>query len=89
MYDENCSQKPPFYALDYSTNCDLRAALEKTLPEIVTRKEAANLTGGFLKAKTLANMDALKRGPARKIRIGRQVGYFKEDFIDFFIQQVK
>lgn len=83
MYSDN------FSSCTFSTDSEIRKALEKTLPEIVTRKEAANLTGGFLKAKTLANMDALHRGPARKIRIGRQVGYFKEDFIDFFMQQVK
>ena len=89
MYDTNLSQHPTCHPWEYTRDRDIRAALEKTLPEIVTRKEASSLIGGFLKPKTLANMDALKRGPARKIRVGKQVRYFKEDFIDFFMQQVK
>lgn len=73
----------------FTNNNDIREALETTLPEIVTRKQASELTGGFFKPKTLANKDALGIGPRKKILIGRQVGYLKQDFIDFFMQQIK
>ena len=72
-----------------SSTQQIRQALINTLPEIVSRKQAAELTGGFLTVKTLANLDALHRGPAHKFMIGRQVGYLKEDFIDFFMEQVR
>ena len=73
----------------FVNNNDIREALEKTLPEIVTRKQACELTGGFFHPKTLANKDALGIGPRKKIKIGRQAGYNKQDFIDFFMQQIK
>ena len=73
----------------FANNNDIREALEKTLPEIVTRKQACELTGGFFHPKTLANKDALGIGPRKKIKIGRQAGYNKQDFIDFFMQQIK
>ena len=45
---------------NYSNDQDIRRALEKSLPEIITRKEVSALTGGFFKPKTLSNLDAKK-----------------------------
>lgn len=73
----------------YHTTEQIKDSLKESLPPIFTRKKAAELTGNFITAKTMANLDAINRGPARKVMIGRQIGYFKEDFIDFFINYVK
>lgn len=74
---------------NYDSIQKIKDALEENLPPLVTRKKAAELTGNFLTPKTMANLDALNRGPANKIMIGRQVGYLKDDFIAFFLQQVR
>ena len=74
---------------NYSSDQDIGRALERSLPEIATRKEVSILTGGFFKPKTLSNMDAKNQGHARKIMIGKYVGYFKSDFIEFFMRQIK
>ena len=74
---------------NYSTAQQIKQALTEVLPEIVTRKRASELTGGFISPKTMANLDSLNRGPAKKIMIGKQVGYMKNDFIDFFLRQIK
>jgi hypothetical protein len=74
---------------NYDSTQKIKDALLENLPPLVTRKKAAEVTGNFITPKTMANLDALNRGPANRIMIGRQVGYFKEDFIDFFLRQVR
>jgi hypothetical protein len=86
MYETNSSPCAPW---QYNSVNKIKNALEEHLPPLVTRKKAAELSGNFITPKTLANYDAMNLGPQNKIMVGRQVGYFKEDFIEFFLRLVK
>lgn len=55
-------------------------SLERNLPAVFCREEAARQMGGILRAKTLANLDAAGRGPT-KVRIGKKIGYEKHSFL--------
>ncbi|MEF3698233.1 helix-turn-helix transcriptional regulator [Desulfolutivibrio sp.] len=56
------------------------AALINSLPPIVARKEIDRYLGGMISKGYLANLDSEGQGPKR-IRIGRHVGYLREDLI--------
>ena len=49
--------------------------IEKELPPVVSRAEAARITGGLISVKTLSNEDALCKGPSERVRVGSKVGY--------------
>jgi len=63
----------PAFPVDFSS-------LYRTLPPIVARKEIARYLGGIISKGYLANLDSEGQGPKR-IRIGRHVGYLREDLI--------
>jgi hypothetical protein len=73
----------------YCSADKLRKALDSALPPIVTRKKAAEITGGLVTSKVLANCDAAGIGVGEKIYVGKQVGYFKEQFIDFIVRRMR
>jgi hypothetical protein len=50
---------------------------------IVARKEVGRFTGGMLSPRHLANLDCEGNGPANAFRIGRQVGYYVDDLIEW------
>lgn len=54
---------------------DFMEALKRTLPPLVTRQELERLTGGLVKARTLANLDCAGNGPSQRIRYGRKIAY--------------
>jgi hypothetical protein len=56
--------------------------LRLELPFCFTRNQVNDLTGGVINSKTLANLDSLKKGPAR-FRVGRLVTYERETFLDW------
>jgi len=56
---------------------------------LISRKEAAKLTGGLMAEKTIANLDCLGEGPSEKIRIGKRVGYPTAIFAEWFAGQSK
>ena len=56
---------------------------------IISRKEAARLSGGLVSEKTLANLDCLGEGPGEKIRIGNRVGYAVESYADWLASRVE
>lgn len=58
--------------------------ISRTAPPILTRTEIERITGGAIKAKTLANIDSIGEGciPDRLI-IGRRVCYPTTSFIDW------
>lgn len=64
-----------------------RELLDK-LPPIVTRKQALEATGNLYSPRTLSNMESRNEGPRTKIRIGRQVAYAREDFVDFIMSKL-
>ncbi len=49
----------------------------KNLPEVVSRKQLAKELGGLISHRGLANLDCEGKGPGRKVKIGRTVGYPK------------
>lgn len=54
--------------------------LRATLPLVFKRSQVEDLTGGMVKAKTLANLDSLGKGPER-FRLGKLVAYEREAFL--------
>jgi hypothetical protein len=73
----------------YCSADKLREVLDAALPPIVTRKKAAEITGGLVTAKVLANCDAAGTGVGEKIYIGKQVAYLKSQFIDFIVKRMR
>ncbi len=56
---------------------------------VVSRKEAARLSGGLISEKTLANLDCLGEGPGEKIRIGKRIGYSVESYASWFADRIE
>ena len=70
------------------TREELIKSLADSLPPVITRAEAAKLTGGLVTASTLATEDCLGTGPKEKIRFGRKVAYPKKSLIDWLINKI-
>ncbi len=72
-----------------NTNSDHESffsSLERALPAVFSREEAARHMGGLLRAKTLSNLDAAGKGP-KKVRIGKKkVAYEKHSFMKWVRQ---
>lgn len=65
-----------------------RQTLLDKLPPIVTRRQGLDAIGNLYSPRTLSNMESRKEGPRSKLRIGRQVAYSREDFVDFIIGKI-
>ena len=63
--------------------------LERNLPPVFSREEAARQMGGLMKAKTLSNLDAAGNGPWVKIRIRKKVCYERRSFLQWLRQYVQ
>lgn len=63
--------------------------MRRILPPLVTRQEAERLTGGLLKARTLANLDCLGKGPAQRVRYGRKVAYERTVLLDWLTKRME
>jgi|APHig6443717817_1056837.scaffolds.fasta_scaffold07726_2 hypothetical protein len=61
----------------------------KDLPPLVTRQELEKLTGGLIKARTLANLDCKGKGPLQKMRIGKKVAYGKEAVLKWLLARTE
>ena len=48
---------------NYTSETTVFEQLEKNLPPIFSREEAARQMGGLIRAKTLSNLDATGNGP--------------------------
>lgn len=66
-----------------SKNENFFKGLEEALPPVFTRKTASRMTGGLFTPRTLSNLDAAGKGPASKIRVGKNIIYEKLDFIEW------
>ena len=64
-------------------------ALEQSLPEVFSRRTASNAIGNLISTKTLANLDAMGRGPRVKLNIGRRVAYEKQSFLQWLRERVQ
>lgn len=63
--------------------------LRNELPPTFTRQFVCEKLGGILTPKTLANLDSLCEGPASRIRIGKKIGYERDDFLTWFEKRIK
>jgi hypothetical protein len=59
------------------------ATIKTKWPDIFSRQEAEKLTGGVVKARTLANLDSLGLGPSGSFKIGRKKCYDRDKFVEW------
>ena len=62
--------------------------LSESLPPIIARKDVAKLTFRLVSAKTMANRDSLGTGPKKRFKMGKEVWYHKQQFIDFIVEHI-
>lgn len=74
---------------NYFGNRDFFKGLEEALPPVFTRKTASKMTGGLFTPRTLSNLDAAGKGPGSKVRVGKNILYEKNDFIDWLQTSVR
>ena len=55
---------------------------------VISRKEAAKLTGGLISEKYLANLDCEGKGPKGRIHIGRRAGYRSDSFVLWLTERI-
>jgi hypothetical protein len=55
---------------------------------LISRKEAAKLTGGLISEKYLANLDCEGKGPKGRIHIGRRAGYQSDFFVLWLAERI-
>lgn len=60
------------------------AVLKEAWPSgVITRSQVKEFSGGLISPRTLANMDSLGTGPARRFKIGKKVCYYVDDLIEW------
>jgi phage terminase Nu1 subunit (DNA packaging protein) len=57
------------------SNLSFQKMADKWRSPYVSRDKVAELTGGILHPRTMANLDCKGQGPPGRIRIGRKVAY--------------
>ena len=72
-------------------NEELKKHLINSMPPIFARQQVGELTGGMIDPRTLANLDYKGLGPVNaKVSMGKtKVGYFREPFIDWFLNRLE
>ena len=63
---------------------DIVSELFRNAPEIIPRKMLAEITGGVLSVKYLANLDSEGKGIPQRMRIGGKVAYTKAAAMEFY-----
>ncbi|MBI9113357.1 hypothetical protein [Maridesulfovibrio ferrireducens] len=72
------------------TTDELRTYLLNTLPPVICRKGVEDLTGGLIKATTLAFEDHQGTGPTEgRFKQKRKVFYAREPFVNWFIEKTE
>lgn len=59
----------------------IKASIEKLHSPIITREFAAELTGGAISARYMANLDSLQLGVPNSFKVGRRQCYLAENFL--------
>lgn len=62
------------------TNAHIIEALRQSLPPVFNRRAAQAALGDIINARTLANLDYLKKGPPKKY-LGKNVVYERDSFL--------
>lgn len=63
--------------------------LRDELPPTFTRQFVCEKLGGLITPKTLANLDSLREGPGGRIRVGKKIGYQRDDFLDWLERRIQ
>ena len=63
--------------------------IEQEAPPILTRHTIEVLTGGAVKAKTLANLDCLGGGISERVTVGRKVAYPRAAFVEWLRKKME
>lgn len=67
----------------------LKTGWESWPSPVIARSEIGNFTGGLIAPRSLANLDCLKKGPSGKVKVGRSVGYLKDDLISWLLNRLE
>ena len=65
-------------------NAETAEHLRRDLPPVIARCDIERHLGGIVSRGYLQNLDSEGRGPTR-IRIGKKVGYLREDLISWLM----
>jgi hypothetical protein len=61
--------------------------LRQDLPPMIARKKADWFTGGRVSPKSLANEDKLGKGPGKRVLIGGEVCYPRDEFVAYLLSK--
>lgn len=67
----------------------LKAGWQAWPAPIIARSEIGTFTGGLIAPRSLANLDSLRKGPSRKVKLGRSVGYEKAALIEWLTARLE
>ena len=58
---------------------------------VISRRQAAIVSGGMINERSLANIDSdkTKQGPVERIRVGRRVGYTSRSFAEWLAARIE
>lgn len=62
---------------------DIYSELEKIMPPVFSRVEAARMLGGMISVGRLSNLDSQGQGPQGRIFVGKKCGYERSSFISW------
>lgn len=65
--------------------------LSKCPGPVISRRQAAIVSGGMINERSLANIDSdrTKEGPAERVRMGRRVGYTSRAFAEWLAARIE
>ena len=63
--------------------------LAKCPGPVISRRQAAVLSGGMIGARSLANLDCCGEGPAERVRMGKRVGYTARSFAEWLATRIE
>ena len=62
--------------------------LKQSLPPLIARHNIDKYLGGIVSRGYLQNLDSSGKGP-KKTKIGKKVGYLREDLVDWLISRTE
>lgn len=68
---------------------DLFQGIRERYPSFIPRKSASEATGNLYCKNYLSNLDCQNRGPRERFRVGGQVVYSTESFIEWLLERVE
>lgn len=72
-----------------SKQVDFKSMIARWPSSFVAREKVDQFTGGIVSPRYLANLDALKKGPEGRVRVGRKVAYPVAEFVKWLQGRTK